>query len=210
MQRKSVIHHFDQLCINAAGRPKDFWNSLRLLMHSKRSPRNGYFTLKENNTIIKDQNLVAEAMNNYFTNIVDSLNIHPYTTFESQSHVSNIPKHVHWNHNQFDFIWPGYRKYPFRPTALLSLTEQWKDDLDKHNIIGTIAIDLSKAFDCLPDDLILKKLKLYGLSDHALSLLNAQLSLLSLSKSKAQRCFLHMARRVKTGPTGLYLRTYTI
>ena len=65
VRRKSVIHHFDQLCINAAGRPKEFWNSLRPLMHSKRSPPNGYTTLKENNTIIKDQNLVADTLYGY-------------------------------------------------------------------------------------------------------------------------------------------------
>lgn len=47
MRRKSVIHHFSQLCINAAGRPKDLWNSLRPLMHLKRSPPNGYIILKE-------------------------------------------------------------------------------------------------------------------------------------------------------------------
>ena len=57
-----------------------------------------------------------------------------------------------------------------------SLIEQWKEDLDKHNIIGTIAIDLSKAFDCLSHDLILEKLKFYGLSDQALSLMCSYLS----------------------------------
>ena len=81
--------------------PKKFWNSLRPLMHSKRSPPNGYITLIENNTIIKDQNLVVDTLNSYFTNVVDSLDIQPYTTFENQPHVSNIPKY--WNHKQFDF-----------------------------------------------------------------------------------------------------------
>ena len=70
----------------------------------------------------------------------------------------------------------GYRKHHGCPTALLSLAEEWKEDLDKHNIIGTIAIDLSKAFDCLSHDLIQEKLKLYGLSDHALSLMRSYLS----------------------------------
>ena len=57
----------------------------------------------------------------------------------------------------------GYRKYHACPTALISLTEQWKEDLNKHNIISTVAIDLSKAFDYLSHDLILEKLKFYGL-----------------------------------------------
>ena len=65
----------------------------------------------------------------------------------------------------------GYRKYHGCPTALLSLTEQWKEDLGKHNIIGTIAIDLSKAFDCLSHDPILWILTFYGLSDRVLSLM---------------------------------------
>ena len=63
----------------------------------------------------------------------------------------------------------GYRKHHGCSTALLSLTEQWKEDLDKHNIDGTIAIDLSKDFDCSPHNLILEKLKFYGLGDQALS-----------------------------------------
>jgi len=44
------------------------------------------------------------------------------------------------------------------------------------NTIGTIAIDLRGAFDCLSHDLILEKLKLYGLSDHVLSLRPSYLS----------------------------------
>ena len=58
----------------------------------------------------------------------------------------------------------GYRKYHGCPTAP-----------PNHNIIGTVAIDLSKAFDCLPHDLILEKLKFYGLGDQALSLMRSYL-----------------------------------
>ena len=101
MRWNSEIHRFNQLCINATGRPKDFWNSLCPLMHSKRSPPNGYITLKESNRIIKDQNLVAETLNSYFTNVADSSTIQPYTTFENQPHVLNIPEY--WDHIQFDF-----------------------------------------------------------------------------------------------------------
>ena len=50
-----MIHHFNQLCINAAGKPEEFWNSLRPLMHLERCATSEYITLKENNRIIKDQ-----------------------------------------------------------------------------------------------------------------------------------------------------------
>ena len=70
-------------------------------MHSTRSPPNGYITLKENNTVIKDQNLVADTLNSYFKNVVDSLDTQHYITYENQPHVSKIPKY--WDHKQFDF-----------------------------------------------------------------------------------------------------------
>ena len=69
-------------------------------MHSKRSPLNGYILLKEKNTITKYQNIAAETVNKDFTSAVDSLYIQPFTSFGSQPHVWNIPKH--WNH-QFIF-----------------------------------------------------------------------------------------------------------
>lgn len=70
----------------------------RFLEKEKRSPPNGCITLKQNNMIIKDQNLGAETLNSYFSNVVDDLEIQPYTAFENQRHVSNIPKY--WNHRQ--------------------------------------------------------------------------------------------------------------
>lgn len=75
MRRKSVINHFDQLCLNAAGKPKEFWNSLRPLMHSKRCAPTECIALKENNKIIKDQNQVAEILDSYFRNVTESLDI---------------------------------------------------------------------------------------------------------------------------------------
>ena len=52
-------------------------------MHLKRSPPNGYITLKDNNMIIKDQNLGAETLNSYFSNVADDLEMQPYTAFEN-------------------------------------------------------------------------------------------------------------------------------
>lgn len=59
----------------------------------------------------------------------------------------------------------GYREKYGTDTALLNLAEQWRKELDQHNIIGIAFMDLSKAFNSLPHKLIVKKLKSYG-ADH--------------------------------------------
>ena len=58
----------------------------------------------------------------------------------------------------------------FRPgygcqSTLLRIIEDWKQALDDNKYVAAILMDLSKAFDCLPHDLLLLKLKYYGLSE---------------------------------------------
>ena len=55
--------------------------------------------------------------------------------------------------------------------ALLRLVEDLKASLDEKLIAGTVMMDLSKAFDCLPHDLLIAKLHAYGFNDNALKLL---------------------------------------
>jgi hypothetical protein len=69
----------------------------------------------------------------------------------------------------------------FRPgygcqTTLLKIIEDWKKALDENKFIGAILMDLSKAFDCLPHDLLLLKMKAYGLTDDAVQLIGSYLS----------------------------------
>ena len=74
-----------------------------------------------------------------------------------------------------DFMF-AYWKFHGCAAALLTLTEHWREELDKRKVIAAVAIDLSKAFDCLPHDLILEKLKFYGMNDNSVSLLQSYLS----------------------------------
>ena len=45
---------------------------------------------------------------------------------------------------------------------ILSLIEEWKEKLDKEFFTGTVLMDLPKAFDCIPHDLLIAKLNAYG------------------------------------------------
>ena len=56
----------------------------------------------------------------------------------------------------------AYRKNYSTQHVLLRLIEEWKKKLDKNYVVGAILIDLSKAFDCVPHDLVIAKLHAYG------------------------------------------------
>ena len=47
--------------------------------------------------------------------------------------------------------------------------------LDNKKIVGTVLMDLSKAFDCIPHDLLIAKLCAYGFDKKALTLLYSYL-----------------------------------
>ena len=62
----------------------------------------------------------------------------------------------------------GFRKDQH---ALFELLHSWQKELDNSSFIGTILMDISKAYDCLPHDLIIAKFEAYGLSKNCLKLL---------------------------------------
>ena len=64
-----------------------------------------------------------------------------------------------------------FRKAHSTQHALFKLLQRWQNELDNSGLVGTILMDLSKAYGCLPHDLIIAKLEAYGLSKSSLSLL---------------------------------------
>ena len=65
----------------------------------------------------------------------------------------------------------AYRKAYGTQHVLIRLVEDWRSKLDNDYLVGTILMDLSKAFDCIPHDLLIAKLHAYGFDEDALVLI---------------------------------------
>ena len=70
----------------------------------------------------------------------------------------------------------GFRKGHSTQHALLNLLKNWQKTLGKSGATGTVLIDLSKPYDCLPHDLFIAKLASYGFEDSGTSLISDYLS----------------------------------
>ena len=52
--------------------------------------------------------------------------------------------------------------------VIIRLLEEWRKELDDNFILSALSTDLSKAFQCIPHDLLITKRAAYGLSEEAL------------------------------------------
>ena len=69
----------------------------------------------------------------------------------------------------------AYRKNCNKQHALLRLLEELREHLDNNKTVGEILMDLSKAFDCVPQDLLFAKLAAYGIDDNLIFYINSYL-----------------------------------
>ena len=91
MHPRSIKEHLDHLCSSCVGKPREFWKSLRPLMHTRKRTQEEFITLKEKQSVITNQNQESEVLNEYFTNIIKDLISYKHCPFRDQSHVSKIP-----------------------------------------------------------------------------------------------------------------------
>ena len=70
----------------------------------------------------------------------------------------------------------GSRKGFSVVNCLLPMIKKWRESLDEGGACGALLTDLSKAFDCLPHELIIAKLHAYGVDMPSLKLINSYLS----------------------------------
>ena len=77
------------------------------------------------------------------------------------------------------FLIPFWQHFVFGfgcQSNLLRLLEDWRKALDNHQSAAAVLMDLSKAFDCLSHNLLIEKLRAYGLAPDAINLLSSYLS----------------------------------
>ena len=69
----------------------------------------------------------------------------------------------------------AYRVHNSSSHFLIRLIEHWKKALAEKFVASTILMDLSIAFDCIPYDLLIAKLHVYGFSEKTVTFINSYL-----------------------------------
>ena len=70
----------------------------------------------------------------------------------------------------------GFTKAHSTQHALFKLSQAWQEELDKSGFVGTILMDLSKAYDCLSHHLLVAKFETYVIDKTGLNLIHNYLS----------------------------------
>ena len=72
-------------------------------------------------------------------------------------------------HELINEVQAGFRPNHSTQDVLLKTVDDWRTSLDKGDIVGTIMIDLSKAFDSIDHIMLLKKINAYGVCGRELA-----------------------------------------
>ena len=111
---------------------------------------------------------------------LDKTNYRPISILPT---VSKIFERILFNQLQrfsIKFLSPllcGFRKGYSTQYTLMNLLQKWQKCLEASDgIVGTLIMDLSKAYDCVNHDLIIAKLEAYGVGKNSLRLIQNYLS----------------------------------
>ena len=95
----------------------------------------------------------------------------------------------------------GCRRLHSCQHILIRLIKEWKTQLDKNKTVGSVLLDFSKAFDCIPQDLLIAELDAFGFDKQALSFIYSYLKnkKLSVGINNVYRTFLDLISGMPQG-----------
>jgi hypothetical protein len=70
----------------------------------------------------------------------------------------------------------AYRRNHSCQTTVVRLVEDWKQEIDRKELVTVLSTDMSKAFDSVCHTLIIKELDAYGFESRSLDLIRSFLS----------------------------------
>ena len=105
--------------------------------------------------------------------------------------------------NKFSKYLTGLRKNHDTQNSHLRMIESWKVRQNGGSKLGVIIIDLSKAFDSLNHELLLRKLKAYGLDSNSVTFMKSYLTN-RLQRCKIKNSFNEWGKVLNGVPQGLF------
>ena len=93
-----------------------------------------------------------------------------------ERHISDQVKDYLLRHNLLYERQSGFRNNHSCESALTAIIDDWISAIDKNEIVGTVLLDLSKAFDLVDHKILLSKLKCYQFSEGSLRWFESYLS----------------------------------
>ena len=94
-----------------------------------------------------------------------------------------LEKHVHESLSEFLHTYnllhktqSGFRAQHSCETALVNMIDLWMNAIDSGKMVGVVLVDFKKAFDLVDHQILIDKLKIYGIKDEALSWFNTYLT----------------------------------
>ena len=137
------------------------------------------------NNIVNDQNWPVELGSANITpahkkmSTTDKRNYRPISVLPSISKIFEKLLYEQLPDFMKDKLSPflcGSRKQHSTQHALIRIVEKWKKCIDDSGTIVAVLMDLSKAYDCIPHDLLIAKLHAYGVRIKSLKLLFSYLT----------------------------------